>query len=156
MTSRVFLLIAACLLISSSLAADSKNATVPTAAEAEKQLLDLERQWTAAEDKHDAAFLRGVLDDKFLAVGANKTYDTEAFIKLEAGGEPDPTQSQTVTHEAVIVDGDTAVVVGTDTGRGTENGAAYTAVFKYTVTYIHRRGRWVALAEHIVRVPSAK
>ena len=156
MTSRTTLLLAAYVLTSPSLAADSKNPQVPTAAEAEKQLLDLEREWTAAEDKHDATVLRRILDDKFLAVGTHKTLDKEAFIKLEVGGERDPTQSQTVTHESVIVDGDTAVVVGTDTGRGTKNGAPYTAVLKYTATYIYRRGRWLALAEQIVEVPAAK
>lgn len=156
MTSRTILLLAAYVFTSPSLAADSQNPQVPTAAEAEKQLLDLEREWTAAEDKHDATVLRRILDDKFLAVGTHKTVDKEAFIKLEVSGEPHPTQSQTVTHESVIVDGDTAVVVGTDTGHGTKNGTAYTAVLKYTATYIYRRGRWLALAEHIVEVPPAK
>lgn len=122
-------------------------------ADVKEQLLSLEREWTAAEDKHDAATLRRILDDKFIAVGTIKTYDKEAFIKLETSGEPDPTQSQTSTYESVIVDGDTAVVVGTDTGHGTKNGAAYTVVFKYTVTYIYRGGHWVALAEQLARVP---
>ena len=156
MTSRTILLLVAYVLTSPSLAADSKKPQVPTVAEAQKQLLDLEREWTAAEDRHDASVLRRILDDKFLAVGTKKTVDKEAFIKLETSGEPDPTQSQSVTHESVIVDGDTAVVVGIDTGHGTNNGTAYTAVLKYSVTYIYRRGRWLALAEHIVEVPPAK
>ena len=125
-------------------------------ADVKEQLLSLEKEWTAAEDKHDAATLRRILDDKFIAVGATKTFDREAFIKLETDGEPDPTQSQTVTHESVIVDGDTAVVVGTDTGHGTTHGEAYTVVLRYTVTYIYRRGRWVALAEQLAKVPPAK
>ena len=87
--------------------------------------------------------------------GAAKTYDKEAFIKLFAG-DVDPTASQTLTYEAVIIDGDTAVLVGTDTAHGTRDGAAYTAVYRYTVTYIRRQGRWLALAEHIVKVPQAK
>jgi hypothetical protein len=28
--------------------------------------------------------------------------------------------------------------------------------YRYTVTYIHRNGQWVALAEHLVEVPQAK
>ncbi len=55
----------------------------------------------------------------------------------------------------MIVDGDTAVLVGTDTARGVKNGATYTAVYRYTVTYIRREGQWRALAEHIVKVPPA-
>jgi ketosteroid isomerase-like protein len=60
------------------------------------------------------------------------------------------------TYEAVIIDGDTAVLVGTDTARGTQNGAEYTAVDKYTTTYIRRHGQWRALAEQLVKVPQAK
>jgi ketosteroid isomerase-like protein len=56
----------------------------------------------------------------------------------------------------VIVDRDTAVVVGTDTVRGTEKGAPYVVVYRYTVTYVHRQGRWRALAEHLVEVPQTK
>jgi ketosteroid isomerase-like protein len=65
-------------------------------------------------------------------------------------------ESQTLTDETVIVDGDTAVVVGTDTLRGTKSGAAHTAVARYTVTYIRRNGQWMALAEHLAELPQAK
>jgi hypothetical protein len=117
-------------------------------------VLDLGKEWAAAEDKHDASTLRRILDDKFVArFGAKKPYDKEAFIKQEVSGDVDPTQSQTLTDETVTIDHDTAVVVGTDTARGTESGAAYTVVYRYTVTYIRRDGQWRALAEHLVEVP---
>ena len=135
---------------------DGHSADAPASrshADAKEQLLALEQEWTVAEDKHDAAKLRRILDDKFIAVGTTKTYDKEAFIRLETSGEPDPTQSQTATHESVIVDGDTAIVVGTDTGHGTKNGEPYTVAFKFCVTYIYRHGRWVALAEQLARIP---
>jgi ketosteroid isomerase-like protein len=146
----------ACCIAASSLAREptSPQAAPPTAAR--QQLLDLEKEWAAAEDKNDATVLRRILDERFVAsFGAAKTYDKEAFIRLFAG-DVDPTASQTLTYEAVIIDGDTAVLVGTDTARGTRDGAAYTTVYRYTVTYIRRQGRWLALAEHIVEVPQAK
>ena len=122
-----------------------------------KQVLDLEREWVDAELKHDAATLRRIIDDKFLAsFGANKPYDKETFIKLLMSSDVDPTESQILTDQSVIVDNDTAVVVGTDTLRGTKKGAAYTLVARYTATYIHRKGQWLALAEHLVEVPQAK
>jgi steroid delta-isomerase-like uncharacterized protein len=124
---------------------------------AKQQVLNLEREWVDAEIKHDAAALRRILDDKFVAsFGAEKPYDKEAFIKGIVRGDVDPTESQTLTDRAVTIDHDTAVVVGTDTLRGTKSGAAYTVVGRYTVTYIHRNGQWVALAEHLVEVPQAK
>jgi hypothetical protein len=134
-----------------------KNAKALPPADAKQQVLDLEREWVEAENKHDAATLERILDSKFLAsFGANQPRDKETFIKHITSGDVDATQSQTLTDETVILDRDTAVVVGTDTVRGTENGSAYTAAYRYTVTYIHRNGRWVALAEHLVAVPKAK
>lgn len=124
-------------------------------ADARKQLLSLEEEWTSAEDKHDATTLRRILDDKFIAVGTDKTFDKEAFIKLFVG-DVDPTKSQALTHDAVIIDGDTAVLVGTDTAHGTKDGAQYTVIYRFTVTYICRHGQWRALAEHIIETPQVK
>jgi hypothetical protein len=125
--------------------------------DAKQQVLKLESEWVTAEVKHDEVTLRRILDDKFLAsYGASKPYDKEAFIKLVLTGDVDPTESQTLTDQNVIVDHDTAVVVGIDTVRGTENGTAHETVYRYTVTYIYRDGRWLALAEHLVQAPSPK
>jgi hypothetical protein len=111
----------------------------------------------AAENKHDATTLRRILDDKFVSSsGAKKPIDKEAFIREIVSGDVDPAASQTLTDRIVILDNDTAVVVGTDTAHGIDNGVAYTIVFRYTVTYIRRHGQWVALAEHLVRVPESK
>lgn len=129
----------------------------PLTQDAKQEVLDLEKKWVEAEIKHDEATLRRILDDKFVAsFGAGKPYDKEAFIKGILSGDVDPTESQTLTDRTVIIDGDTAVVVGTDTERGTKRGAPFTAVARYTVTYIRRQGQWVALAEHLVEAPQAK
>ena len=71
-------------------------------------------------------------------------------------GDVDPTESQTLTDESVIIDQDTAVVVGTGTQHGTDKGTPYSAVYRYTVTYIRRHGEWLALAEHLVQVSQTK
>ena len=143
----------ACCMAASSAATEPTSFQTVAPTDARQQLLDLEKEWTAAEEKRDAAVLRRILDERFVATfGAAKTYDKEAFIDLFAG-DVDPTESSTLTYEAVIIDGDTAVLVGTDTARGTRDGAPYTAVYRYTVTYIRRHGQWRALAEHIVKVP---
>lgn len=135
------------------------NATVSNndLSAAKQQVLDLGREWAAAEVKHDASTLRRILEDNFVAsFAAKKPFDKEAFIKQIVSGDVDPTESQTLTDETVTIDHDTAVVVGTDTVRGTEGGAAYVVVYRYTATYIRRHGQWLALAEHLVEVPQAK
>ncbi len=154
---KILCLTLACCMATSSLATEPKNSKTLSSADAKQQVLDLGREWAAAEDKHDATTLRRILDDKFVAsFNAKKPYDKEGFIKEILSGDVDPTQSQTLTDETVVIDGDTAVVVGTDTLRGTNKGTAYTWVARYTVTYIRRHGEWVALAEHLVDAPQSK
>jgi ketosteroid isomerase-like protein len=140
--------------------AASPRATEPTPPQtasppdARQQLFGLDKEWAAAERRRDGAALRRILDERFVATLGSKTYDREAFIQLFTG-DVDPTASEILTYEAVIIDGDTAVLVGTDTARGTRAGAAYTATYRYTTTYIRRHEQWRALVEHIVKVPEA-
>ena len=155
-TLKILCLTLTCCIAASSVATEQKNSTVPPA-DAKQQVLDLENEWVTAEINHDVTTLRRILDDKFVAsFGAAKPYGKEDFIKGIVSGDVDPTESQTITDRTVIVDEDTAVIVGTDTLHGTKKGAAYTEVARYTVTYIRRHGQWVALAEHLVDVPPSK
>ena len=126
-------------------------------AKAREEVLKLEQEWVTAESRHDEATLRRILDEKFVATfGTKPPYNKESFIKTQLAGEVDPTVSQTLTDHTVIVDGDTVVVVDTDTLRRTRNGEVRTLVGRATATYIHRNGQWVALAEHMAIVPEAK
>lgn len=153
---RVLFVTLVCGIAASCLASSATNKTVSDA-DAKRQVLDLGKEWVAAEVKHDAATLRRILDDKFVAsFGVKKPYDKEGIIKAIVSDDVDPTESQTLTDETVIIDNDTAVVVGMDTVRGTDKGTKYTVVYRYTVTYIRRHEQWLALAEHLVEVPQSK
>ena len=150
-------LVAACALASSLSLAGEPKVSATRAAEAEQQVLDVDRAWADAEVKHDTAALRRILDDHFVATfGAGKPYDKEGFIKAVVDDETDPTASQELTDRMVRVDRDTAVIVETDTVRGTADGKPYSAVYRITTVYIKRGDRWVALAEHLVKAPPPK
>jgi ketosteroid isomerase-like protein len=134
----------------------ASQAPAPAPADARQQVLNVGKEWAAAEDRNDQATVRHIIDDRFVfSYGAEKPVDKEAYIKAILG-DFDPTQKQALSDETVIVDRDTAVVVGTDTVHGTEKGKAYVVTYRYTVTYLHRDGRWVALAEHLVKVPESR
>lgn len=128
--------------------------TSQSPADAKQQVLALMREWVAAENKHDATALRRILDDNFISTYAARNPVTkEGFIKSLTAGDANPGQSQTLTDETVIVDGDTAVTVGTDTfykGGSTEPSGPK---LRYTITLVRRNGHWMALAEHIVAMP---
>lgn len=115
----------------------------------EQALLKLERQWIDAEARHDVVALQAILDDRFVATfGAGKLLDKNAFIKEVTAGAIDPTASQVLSDQTIVLAGDTAVVVETDTIRSTKNGQPSESVYRFTVTYIRRGDHWVALAEH--------
>ena len=121
---------------------------------AEQQVSQMLRDWVTAENEHDAAALGRILDDQFISTnGAGKPTRKAAFIASLTKGAPDPKQSQSLTDETVVVDGDTAILVGTDTFHRTDGAAPDGLALRYTITCLRRNGRWVALAEHIVKLP---
>ena len=126
----------------------------PAPADASQQVLNLMREWVAAENRHDAAALGRILDDKFISTaGAGSPKNKDAFIKALTAGDADPGQSQSLTDETVIVDGDTAVTVGTDTFYKAGSAEPAGLKLRYTITLVRRHGHWVALAEHVVTIP---
>ena len=145
----------ACSFVVLSVAASPAGSPPGQPADPREQLIALEKDWVAAETNRDTAALRRMLDERFVVTLGTNTYDREGFIGLFAGRPVDPTASQTLTYEAIVIDGDTAVLVGTETAHGTKDGAAYTAVYRYTATYIRRSGQWVALAEQMIKLPPA-
>ena len=123
-------------------------------ADARQQASQLLRDWVAAENEHDVAALERILDDQFISTyGAGKPTRKAAFIASLTKGKPDPKQSQSLTDETIVVDGDTAILVGTDTFHRTDHAEPDGLALRYTITCVRRNGRWVALAEHIVKLP---
>ncbi len=115
---------------------------------ARKELAALERAWVDAEQNRDVAALDRILDDQFVCTFlTSKPIGKSDFIKSEM--RPGPKGSQDLSDESMIVSGDTAIVINTDTLRGVRNGTPYAETARITATYIKRGGHWRALAEHM-------
>ena len=135
------------------LLSQSVRAEVPGASTDEQQILAIEQEWIKAEPKHDAATLDRILHDQFVSrFGTGKPLAKRAFIADVTDGPVDPTLSHTLSDQTVIISGDTAIVMETDTIRRTQDGKLMESVHRITVTYIRREGRWQALAEQSARV----
>lgn len=142
------------LAVSALACAAAARAQTPQGPEAEQQVSQLLRDWVAAENEHDAAALGRILDDQFISTyGGGKPTRKAAFIKSLTKGRADPSVSQSLTDESVVVDGDTAILIGTDTFHKTGGGAPDGLALRYTITCVRKNGRWTALAEHIVKMP---
>ena len=123
-------------------------------ADAQQEAVQLLRDWATAENEHDATALDRILDDQFISTyGASKPTRKKAFIASLTKGKADPRQTQSLTDETVVVDGDTAILVGTDTFHRTDHAEPDGLALRYTITCVRKNGRWVALAEHIVKLP---
>ncbi len=139
---------AACAVLCSPFACGAE----PGFTEAQQQVLRVDRMWADAEIRRDAIALRRILDDSFIAVyGSGKVVDKETFINNVVGDSSDKILSQDFGDISVRVQGDAAVVVETDTARGTDNGQPYVTALRLTTTYIKRNGHWMALAENFAR-----
>lgn len=115
---------------------------------AHEELAALERAWIDAEINRDPVALDRIIDDQFVCTFlVGKPIGKRDFIKSET--LPGPKETQDLSDETMIVSGDTAVVVNTDTLHGVRNGAPYAETARITATYIKRAGHWRALAEHI-------
>jgi len=121
---------------------------------AEQEAVQMLRDWVTAENEHDAAALDRILDDQFISTyAAGKPRGKAAFIASLTKGKADPRQTQSIEDETIVVDGDTAILVGTNIFHRTDHAEPDGLALRYTITCVRRHGRWVALAEHIVKMP---
>jgi STE24 endopeptidase len=138
-----------------SLAAWSLGLAATPAGDAEQQLRQLELDWTAAEINRDAGALGRMLDDHFVSTfGAGKPVGKQEFIDSVVGADADPIMSEDLSDQTIVVAGDSAAVAELDTVHTLRGGKPYTEALRITTTYAKHEGRWVALAEHLVSVPS--
>ena len=118
----------------------------------EQQLLELEQAWVRAEGCHDTDALQRILDAQFVGTfGTGEVLTKGAFIAQVTGGTIDPTLTQTLSDRIIIINGDTAILVDTDTVRRTKDGKPVEHALRVTTTYIRRQGRWYALAEQTAK-----
>lgn len=112
--------------------------------EQESELIALSDAWIEAEVGRDTSALERLLDERFLATFASgQTIDRAGFIAWVQKSDIKPFQ---VTNEAIHIHGDTAVVIGVDSGR----------TVKFTWVAVKRAQRWRVVSETFSRVPAPK
>ncbi len=124
---------------------------------AEREIAEVERAWGEAERHKDAVALAAILDDRFvLTYGAYEPIGKALVLKNVAEGakEVDPVPS-VPTEKHVLVDGDVAVTYGLDTVCEVDGGRHVKRGYRYTTTFVHRDGRWRALAVQMLPLPLA-
>jgi ketosteroid isomerase-like protein len=111
----------------------------------EQALMQMERDWTDAALKKDAAALDKILADDWVGQGPTGiATKAQALADLKSGDNK--LDSQTLGEMKVRVFGNTAVVTGSDDEKSSYKGKDTGGHYVWTDIFVKRNGRWQAVA----------
>jgi ketosteroid isomerase-like protein len=136
------------------------TARQPRISRAEQELMQLEKEWSAAYLKHDISVIDRILADEFVgidgrAVMTNKAQELDD-AKAPKPGEPEPTflvLDETISDMKVRVYGNVSVVNGRSIERVKVRGEEMTIQYRRTTVWVKRQGRWQCVSFHASRIP---
>jgi ketosteroid isomerase-like protein len=121
----------------------------------ESQLIELERQLSAALVTEDVAVLDRLWSNDLVFTFPNGTVSNKAqrLAAQKPAAQPSQSESKTTNDEVrVLLFGNTAVVTVLSTWSGKENNQAYSSQFQSTHVWIKEKGRWQLVAAHVSSV----
>lgn len=118
----------------------------------EAELLRTEAAVCHAFEVGDASYLRGALDPRFTLVDSRGVV-TDLAQNLAEVEKREPRYEIFRNHDQrVRMYGDSAIVTGITTVKGTADGDAFAADFRFTDTWLYRDRRWILAASHASRL----
>ena len=138
-----------------------EKSKAPQAGGVEQQLKQMEDDWQKATRTKDAALLKRIIAEDWVATDdKGKILNREQYISQTiasgssvSSSNPDVIQSNENFDMQVRIYGDTAVVTGGLTEKGTRNGTAYTDTYRWTDVFVKRGSRWQAVVSQWAKVP---
>jgi ketosteroid isomerase-like protein len=119
----------------------------------EQQLKQMEDDWQKATRSKDAASLKRIIADDWVATDdKGKKLNREQYIS-QTTSNTDVVQSNENTDMQVRVYGNTAVVTGGLTEKGTRNGTAYVDTYRWTDVFVKSGDHWQAVVSQWAKVP---
>jgi ketosteroid isomerase-like protein len=120
---------------------------------AEQEVEDALHAGCAAFERGDVAFLEAFLGDGFtLTNGSGEVTSREQTLDEVRRREPRYDVFRN-SRMRVRLYGDTALVLGITTVKGSSAGQSFAAELAFTDTLLKRGGRWVIVASHASRAP---
>jgi len=117
----------------------------------EQALLQLERDWTAAWLKQDAAAMDAILAEGYVENANGQTTPKKKYVAdMKAGIYK--VESSEASDMRAIVFGDHAVVNGISMTKSTMRGKDTSGKSRWTDVYEKRDGRWRAVVSYIVKI----
>lgn len=123
-----------------------------TANNAAGELYRLEDQWARALIARDSGFFRRTLHPDYVYSDERGTFDRSQVIAEQVGGS-DTVQSAANEGMRAYIHGDAAVVTGILSVRGRGQAGAFQHRYRFTDTWIRKRGRWLMIASQDYDIP---
>lgn len=155
---RLSLIIALALALFAS-AAGQANKNSKGSEKAEQELMQLERDWSAAYLKRDAATVARILADEYVGIDGrgiitNKAQEIEEAEGPKPGAPAPPfvVLGESVTDMKVRLYGDVAVVNGRTIEKIRNKDGEKEIQYRRTTVWVNRGGRWQCVSFHGSRI----
>jgi len=112
----------------------------------EEQIKKMERDRAAAVVKADVATLEGLTSDDYVLINANGQVSNKAETMNSIKTGKIKLTANEVSDLSVRVYGDTAVVTGKSTAKGSINGIELKGPVMFTRVYVKKNGKWQSVA----------
>ena len=116
-------------------------------------MLKLSKEYDEATTRGDSSVLERILADEYLYISSNGgVFNKADAVKFSKSGEV-KIESGRSDDVQVRGFGDTIVVTGRWTSKGTNKGKSFSDVDRYTSVYVKRNGRWQIVSDHVSSIP---
>ena len=129
-----------------TLTAASARAQGAATASVEEQIKKMEKDRAAAVVKADVATLEGLTSDDYVLINANGQVSNKAETMSNIKTGKIKLTANEVSDMKVRVYGDSAVVTGKSTAKGSINGVELKGPVMFTRVYVKKNGKWQAVA----------
>jgi ketosteroid isomerase-like protein len=138
--------IAAALSLATLTAAPARAQGAAGAASVEQQIMKMERDRAAAVVKGDVSVMEGLTSDDYTLINANGQLSGKAETMNNIRTGVIKLTANEVSDMKVRVYGDTAVVTGKSTAKGTIGGRELKGPVMFTRVYVKKDGKWQSVA----------
>ncbi len=140
--------------------ARSKSASSPAATptsdaggDDKTTLLRLEEAWSRAFLEKDAEIVARIEADGYVFTNAEGKMSGKADDLRSVKSDATKYETYKQSDVQVRLYGDTAIITGHTTIKGTDDGRDISGEYQWTDTFIKRDGKWQAIATHTTLVP---
>ncbi len=119
-----------------------------------EQLMQMERDWSQADVKKDAAALNRILAEDWIGIDFQGTVLTKAEVlsQIDLHSDATATESTELGEMKIRIFGNTALVSGTEIEKSEYKGKDSSGKYVWTDVFVRRKGRWQAVSSQSTKL----